>query len=131
MDLRKKLEFHPGWGSGSTVGKVAQGVTNAVGGKGITDYVGGRGTKRGLAQGVANVAMAVGTGGAGILKAAAKKGVTRVAPKAAKLGKNVVGTFTSGKKTVKIKQVPTQFFENRIPGTKGYSAGYVKGKPIK
>jgi len=78
-----KYKFKKGTGSDSTVGRIAQGITNVVGGKGITDYAGGRGTKMGALRGVANVVATVGSGGAGILRMAGKKATKVVVRKAA------------------------------------------------
>jgi len=68
-------------GSKTPIGRGAQKVTNAVGGKGITDYIAGKGSKMGLAKGVANVGMVVATGGAGVGRAVVKRGLVKAVAK--------------------------------------------------
>ena len=72
--------FNNKYGPNSKLGKGADKIAGAVGGRGLVDYMGGRGTKRGAVESAAKVASVIlPTGGLGIAAKALSK-----APKVAK-----------------------------------------------
>jgi hypothetical protein len=109
------INFIGAFSSKGKIGKTAKAISNASGGSGLTDYYGGRGSKREAVKSAGRVALTVGSLAAGGALGGAVKGLSKAK------------TVSKG---LKIKRVPTQFFRNDIPGTQGYSAGWVRGKPF-